>query len=164
MSTTSLQHFPHSYSPFSSSRSLNRMAQSQTSGLDTLAEGSQYALEQLQMSREAAGSGEATDSVGKPKDQFQVDNDNHHNNHSLSNFKNPSQRDPLSKLVRQSGKTRPRHLFDGESAALVTNAISYAPNATGRTRALIVLVEFPTATRTLYCGTCHTDRSAQSSD
>lgn len=71
---------------------------------------------------------------------------------------------PSSKLVRQSGKTRPRHLFDGESAALVTNAISYAPNATGRTRALIVLVEFPTATRTLYCGTCHTDRSAQSSD
>jgi hypothetical protein len=95
MSTTSLQHFPHSYSPFSSSLSSNRMAQSQTSGLDTLAEGSQYALEQLQMSREAAGGGEATDSMGKPKDQYQIDNDNHHNNHSLPSFKNSSQRDPL---------------------------------------------------------------------
>nr|A1DIC0.2 RecName: Full=Xylanolytic transcriptional activator xlnR; AltName: Full=Xylanase regulator [Aspergillus fischeri NRRL 181] len=95
MSTTSLQHFSHSYSPFPSSRSSNRMAQSQTSGLDTLAEGSQYALEQLQMSREAAGDGEATNSMGKPKDQYQIDNDNHHNNHSLPSFKNSSQRDPL---------------------------------------------------------------------
>jgi hypothetical protein len=95
MSTTSVQHFPHSYSPFSSSLASNRMAQSQTSGLDTLAEGSQYALEQLQLSREAAGAGDTTDSMGKPKDQYQVDNDNHHNNHSLPSFKNASQRDPL---------------------------------------------------------------------
>lgn len=54
---------------------------------------------------------------------------------------------PSSRLVPQSGKTRPRHLFDEESVALVTNAISYALNAMGRTRALIVSVEFPTATQ-----------------
>ncbi|KAF7125267.1 hypothetical protein CNMCM5793_001445 [Aspergillus hiratsukae] len=71
------------------------MAPSQTSGLDTLAEGSQYALEQLQLSREAAGGGDATDSIGRPKDQYQIDNDNRHNSHSLTSFKNPSQRDPL---------------------------------------------------------------------
>jgi hypothetical protein len=95
MSTTSIQHFPHSYSPFSSSLSSNRMAPSQTSGLDTLAEGSQYALEQLQLSREAAGGSDTTDSIGRPKDQYQMNNENRHNNHSLSSFKNPSQRDPL---------------------------------------------------------------------
>lgn len=41
----------NSYSPFSSQA--ERMTQSQTPGLDTLAEGSQYALEQLQLAREA---------------------------------------------------------------------------------------------------------------
>jgi hypothetical protein len=51
MSMTSLQSFANSYSPFSSQS--KRMTQSQTPGLDTLAEGSQYALEQLQLAREA---------------------------------------------------------------------------------------------------------------
>ncbi|KAL4903780.1 Xylanolytic transcriptional activator xlnR [Aspergillus multicolor] len=53
MSTTSLQQFGtgSSFSPFSNSQSA-RMTQSQTVGLDTLAEGSQYVLEQLQLSRE----------------------------------------------------------------------------------------------------------------
>ncbi|RHZ63751.1 putative C6 transcription factor [Aspergillus thermomutatus] len=86
------------------------MAQSQTSGLDTLAEGSQYALEQLQLSREAAGggggdldhatSGGMSDSVGKPKD---------HNN-SLPSFKNPSQRDPLVEArstIRKNSSSAP---------------------------------------------------------
>jgi len=48
---TSLQSFANSYSPFSSQS--KRMTQSQTPGLDTLAEGSQYALEQLQLARKA---------------------------------------------------------------------------------------------------------------
>ncbi|OQD70927.1 hypothetical protein PENPOL_c001G10253 [Penicillium polonicum] len=50
MSMTSLSS-ANSYSPFSSQA--ERMTQSQTPGLDTLAEGSQYALEQLQLAREA---------------------------------------------------------------------------------------------------------------
>ncbi|KAJ6184193.1 hypothetical protein N7519_005494 [Penicillium mononematosum] len=49
MSMTSLS--SNSYSPFPSQA--GRMTQSQTPGLDTLAEGSQYALEQLQLAREA---------------------------------------------------------------------------------------------------------------
>lgn len=48
-----------------------------------------------------------------------------------------------SRLGLRSGRTRPRHLFDGESVALVTNAISYALNATGRTRAPIASVLSP---------------------
>lgn len=56
---TSLQP-SNSYSPFSSQA--KRMTQSQTPGLDTLAEGSQYALEQLQLAREAgAASNTPTD-------------------------------------------------------------------------------------------------------
>lgn len=53
MSTASLQSFPDSHSPFSSRFQSKRMSQSQTPGLDTLAEGSQYALEQLQLARHA---------------------------------------------------------------------------------------------------------------
>ncbi|KAJ5654229.1 Xylanolytic transcriptional activator xlnR [Penicillium lividum] len=56
MSTTSLQSFADFYSPFSSRSQPARMAQSQTPGLDTLAEGSQYALEQLQLARQAGPS------------------------------------------------------------------------------------------------------------
>lgn len=64
--STSLQSFANSYSPFSSRPQPNRMAQSQTPGLDTLAEGSQYALEQLQLARQASASNPPTDSEGKP--------------------------------------------------------------------------------------------------
>jgi hypothetical protein len=64
MSTTSLQSFANSYSPFSSRNQSSRMSQSQTPGLDTLAEGSQYALEQLQLAREA-GNNHSTDSASK---------------------------------------------------------------------------------------------------
>ncbi|KAJ5546087.1 Xylanolytic transcriptional activator xlnR [Penicillium frequentans] len=56
MSTTSLQSFADLYSPFSSRSQPARMSQSQTPGLDTLAEGSQYALEQLQLARQAGPS------------------------------------------------------------------------------------------------------------
>ena len=49
----------NSYSPFSSQA--GRMTQSQTPGLDTLAEGSQYALEQLQLAREADAADISTD-------------------------------------------------------------------------------------------------------
>ncbi|KAJ5629402.1 Xylanolytic transcriptional activator xlnR, partial [Penicillium herquei] len=63
MSTPSLQSFAESYSPFSSRPQPTRMSQSQTPGLDTLAEGSQYALEQLQLARQAAAPSNApTDS------------------------------------------------------------------------------------------------------
>lgn len=67
MSAGSLQSFANSYSPFSSRSQSNRMSQSQTPGLDTLAEGSQYALEQLQLARQAgATSNPPTDPNGKP--------------------------------------------------------------------------------------------------
>ena len=49
----------NSFSPFPSQA--GRMTQSQTPGLDTLAEGSQYALEQLQLAREADATGIPTD-------------------------------------------------------------------------------------------------------
>lgn len=66
MSAASLQSFANSYSPFSSRKQPNRMPQSQTSGLDTLAEGSQYALEQLQLARQAGTTSHApTDADGK---------------------------------------------------------------------------------------------------
>ncbi|KAJ5690482.1 Xylanolytic transcriptional activator xlnR [Penicillium macrosclerotiorum] len=69
MSATSLQSLASSYSPFSSRPQPNRMSQSQTPGLDTLAEGSQYALEQLQLARQAgASSNPPTDPESKPLD------------------------------------------------------------------------------------------------
>lgn len=52
MSTAPLRSVATPYSPFSSRSQTNRMAQSQTPGLDTLAEGSQYAFEQLQLARQ----------------------------------------------------------------------------------------------------------------
>jgi hypothetical protein len=64
--STSLQSFANSYSPFSSRSQPTRMAQSQTPGLDTLAEGSQYALEQLQLARQASASNPPTDPDVKP--------------------------------------------------------------------------------------------------
>ena len=67
MSTGSLQSLGNSYSPFSARSQSNRMSQSQTPGLDTLAEGSQYALEQLQLARQAgATSNPPTDPDSKP--------------------------------------------------------------------------------------------------
>lgn len=67
MSTGSLQSLGNSYSPFSARSQPNRMSQSQTPGLDTLAEGSQYALEQLQLARQAgAASNPPTDPDSKP--------------------------------------------------------------------------------------------------
>ena len=54
MSISSLSHFANSFSPFAAPYA-TRMSRSRTVGLDTLAEGSQYALEQLQLSREAGG-------------------------------------------------------------------------------------------------------------
>lgn len=55
MSAT-LQHYSHPYSSFhpdSDASTNGRLPHTQTSGLDTLAEGSQYALEQLQLARHA---------------------------------------------------------------------------------------------------------------
>ncbi|KAL5355704.1 Xylanolytic transcriptional activator xlnR [Aspergillus floccosus] len=118
MSTTSLQPFASSFSPFSSTQSLG-MAPSQTIGLDTLAEGSQYALEQLQLSREAANdaatAGPSTSlrssSFSKSTDQS-VSNPsgNHHSNSGPpSDFKS-SQRDPLAEArsaIRKNSTSAP---------------------------------------------------------
>ncbi|KAJ9223717.1 transcriptional regulator family: Fungal Specific TF [Paecilomyces variotii] len=71
----------------------DRAPQSQTSGLDTLAEGSQYALEQLQLSREAHA---------KPKDQLYAE--------SCNGFKASFQRDSLSEArsaIRKNSSSTP---------------------------------------------------------
>lgn len=71
----------------------DRVPQSQTSGLDTLAEGSQYALEQLQLSREAHA---------KPKDQLYAE--------SCNGFKASFQRDSLSEArsaIRKNSSSTP---------------------------------------------------------
>ncbi|KAL4962558.1 putative C6 transcription factor [Aspergillus stella-maris] len=107
MSTTSLQHFATSFSPFSNSQSA-RMTQSQTVGLDTLAEGSQYVLEQLQLSREGGGSAENNaseslrHSLSRSKDQMYGD--------GSSAFKSSSVRDSLAEarsMIRKSSSSAP---------------------------------------------------------
>ncbi|KAL4920727.1 fungal-specific transcription factor domain-containing protein [Aspergillus aurantiobrunneus] len=106
MSTTSLQQFATSFSPFSNSQSA-RMTQSQTVGLDTLAEGSQYVLEQLQLSREVGSSDNNTSdslrhSVSRSKDQLYGDNS--------SAFKPSSVRDSLAEarsMIRKNSSSAP---------------------------------------------------------
>ncbi|KAL4932912.1 putative C6 transcription factor [Aspergillus undulatus] len=108
MSTTSLQQFATSFSPFSNSQSA-RMTQSQTVGLDTLAEGSQYVLEQLQLSREGAGAGadntssdSLRHSLSRSKDQFYGE--------SSSAFKPSSVRDSLAEarsMIRKNSSSAP---------------------------------------------------------
>ncbi|KAL4806279.1 fungal-specific transcription factor domain-containing protein [Aspergillus unguis] len=87
MSSTSLQQFAAPFSPFSNSQSA-RMTQSQTVGLDTLAEGSQYVLEQLQLSREGDGG-------------------NADNNDSSSSLRHPLSR-PKDHLSSYDGAPGPR--------------------------------------------------------
>lgn len=66
MSAASVQPFADSYSGLSSRSQPNRTFHSQTPGLDTLAEGSQYVLEQLQLARQARSSSNGpTNSDGK---------------------------------------------------------------------------------------------------
>ena len=92
MSTASL-HYSNPYLPFSDPSQPVRMSQSQTSGLDTLAEGSQYALERLQLSREARDvSTAAGDSARTSKDGALFADENNLG----PAFKSPSQRDPLA--------------------------------------------------------------------
>lgn len=59
--SAALQHFANPYSSFAAGSdtapSLSQISQSRTPGLDTLAEGSQYALEQLQLARRAEMNG-----------------------------------------------------------------------------------------------------------
>ncbi|KAL4885152.1 fungal-specific transcription factor domain-containing protein [Aspergillus karnatakaensis] len=105
MSTTSLHQSANFFSPFSNSQSA-RMTQSQTVGLDTLAEGSQYVLEQLQLSREGGNHDNvATDSLrqslAKSKDQLYGDN---------SAFKSSSVRDSLAEarsMIRKNSSSAP---------------------------------------------------------
>ncbi|KAL4893576.1 Xylanolytic transcriptional activator xlnR [Aspergillus ambiguus] len=107
MSTTSLQPFAASFSPFSASSSVG-MAQSQTIGLDTLAEGSQYALEQLQLSRQAGNDPVAASF--KHSDQNPPNPTGTHSTDSLpsSDLKSASHRDPLAEArsaIRKNSST-----------------------------------------------------------
>ncbi|KAE8150604.1 Xylanolytic transcriptional activator xlnR [Aspergillus avenaceus] len=103
MSMTSIRHFTTSISPFTSGARAVGMAPSQTVGLDTLAEGSQYALEQLQLAREANGTGTVGDdlasslrsSISKSQGQPLYNDESAANSNHQMSFKNPSQRDPL---------------------------------------------------------------------
>ncbi|KAI9930309.1 hypothetical protein MW887_011060 [Aspergillus wentii] len=70
------------------------MSQSQTSGLDTLAEGSQYALEQLQLAREAGNATVNTSETPLARSKNQPSY--HDENSAAPGFKSPSQRDPLA--------------------------------------------------------------------
>ncbi|PYH94926.1 Xylanolytic transcriptional activator xlnR [Aspergillus ellipticus CBS 707.79] len=116
MSTTSLQQFTRSFSPFSSRSQSAGMAQSQTIGLDTLAEGSQYVLEQLQLSRDGAGTGArdgATSSslrnpLSHSKDQSFYDNEGKQT--AGSGFNHPTQRDALAEArsaIRKNSSSAP---------------------------------------------------------
>lgn len=89
-SMTSLRSFESS----SCSPQSKRMTQSQTPGLDTLAEGSQYALEQLQLAREAGASANAptdpgsslTDSKPSRHTQHLLYSDQHNPSSSLKDL------------------------------------------------------------------------------
>ncbi|KAJ5782646.1 hypothetical protein N7457_004420 [Penicillium paradoxum] len=110
MSMTSLQS-SNSYSPFSSQA--KRMTQSQTPGLDTLAEGSQYALEQLQLAREAGASANApTDPNNSHTDSKSSQHSQHllytEKNGSNSSLKDPELRDSLAEArstIRKNSAT-----------------------------------------------------------
>ncbi|OQE44855.1 hypothetical protein PENCOP_c002G07473 [Penicillium coprophilum] len=109
MSMTSLSS-ANSYSPFSSQN--KRMTQSQTPGLDTLAEGSQYALEQLQLAREAGAANIPTDPSNS------LDSKTSHSQHLLyseqncsnSGLKDPELRDSLAEArsaIRKNSSATP---------------------------------------------------------
>ncbi|KAF7589347.1 hypothetical protein BBP40_004462 [Aspergillus hancockii] len=93
------------------------MAPSQTVGLDTLAEGSQYALEQLQMSREANGTravdrGPLRSSVSKPQAQqlYSDESPTQDIPTAAANFRNSSQRDSLAEArssIRKNSTSGP---------------------------------------------------------
>ncbi|KOS39642.1 hypothetical protein ACN38_g9514 [Penicillium nordicum] len=108
MSMTSLSS-ANSYSRFSSQA--ERMTQSQTPGLDTLAEGSQYALEQLQLAREA-------DTADLPSDPGIAPKTSKHSQHLLyseqngsnSSLKDPELRDSLAEArsaIRKNSSATP---------------------------------------------------------
>lgn len=102
-----------SYSPFSSQT--KRMTQSQTPGLDTLAEGSQYALEQLQLAREA---GAAANAPTDPRNSLTDSKPSQHSQHLLYSeqngshlgLKDPGLRDPLAEArsaIRKNSSATP---------------------------------------------------------
>jgi len=97
MSTTSLQRFPVSSGPSQPSR----MSISQASGLESLAEGSQYALEKLHLSREP---GVSTTTAGESV-AAQSSADHADENNMNPGFRNPSQRDPLADARSSIRKT-----------------------------------------------------------
>lgn len=101
----------NSYSPFSSQA--ERMTQSQTPGLDTLAEGSQYALEQLQLAREA----DTADLPSDPGNTLAPKTSQHSQhllysgkNGSNSSLKEPELRDSLAEArsaIRKNSSATP---------------------------------------------------------
>jgi hypothetical protein len=87
------------------------MTQSQTPGLDTLAEGSQYALEQLQLAREASA-------ANIPTDPNSLDSKTSHSQHLIyseqnrpnSGLKDPELRDSLAEArsaIRKNSSATP---------------------------------------------------------
>lgn len=99
MSTASVQQFCHLHPSFPSEAYPVPMPQSQTPGLDALAEGSQYALERLQSIREAqAGSDNSS------RDPLVSGSDDNNNNGVDDNF---SQRDALAEARSAIRKRTP---------------------------------------------------------
>jgi hypothetical protein len=92
---TSLQSFADSYSPFSSHS--KRMTQSQTPGLDTLAEGSQYALEQLQLAREAGAAANTPTDRGTSLTDSKPSQHNQHIFYSDQHASGPGLKDSQSR-------------------------------------------------------------------
>lgn len=106
MSAT-LQQFTNPYTAFptgsDTAPSSTQISQSQTSGLDTLAEGSQYALEQLQLTRQAeVNAGSSHDEVLKFKD--------HSSASESTGFKVPARRTSVTESrsgVRKNSASAP---------------------------------------------------------
>ncbi|KAA8648285.1 putative C6 transcription factor [Aspergillus tanneri] len=114
MSATSLHQFVSPFSPFSSDAQSSGMTQSPTVRLDTLAEGSQYALEQLQLSREAEGAnadgGAPLSSKSNNQPLYGSDENKPSNNNTISGFKSLTHRDPLAEsrsAIRKNSTSTP---------------------------------------------------------
>ncbi|KAL1969644.1 hypothetical protein VTN77DRAFT_8197 [Rasamsonia byssochlamydoides] len=107
MSAT-LQQFTNPYTSFTTgpdtAASSTQISQSQTPGLDTLAEGSQYALEQLQLARQAeVNAASSHDEVLKFKDHSSV-------SESAAGFKVPTRRDSITEArssIRKNSSSAP---------------------------------------------------------
>ncbi|KAE8354169.1 fungal-specific transcription factor domain-containing protein [Aspergillus coremiiformis] len=115
MSVASVQHLTSSFFPFP--LGTVRMAQSQTVGLDTLAERSQYAQEQLQLSQEANRTSAVNprplrNSIPNLQSQhlFRDESTAHQHQTAISSFRSPTQRDQLAEarsIIRKNSTPGP---------------------------------------------------------